>query len=168
MINDEGCGCVDCVSERLDQEERVEKEMTYGEEKCLSLVAGALLDFAGYLTGLPEDESFTVGARHECTVAVVVHHLEKWAARRGGGYHWLDDADVENWHRIIKKHAEMKKAHEEGVSKESRESLHRGIRDIQEGWVSPFDPEEYWPGKIMSDKASAKRGCVRGGKKNGR
>lgn len=58
-------------------------------------IAGALFDFAGYLTTRPAEHSFTVGAVHNATP--MVESLKAWAKKRGLS---LDDANVEGWDLI--------------------------------------------------------------------
>jgi len=53
-------------------------------------LAGALFDFAGYLTTL--DRSVTLGAAHDASVMVEL--LRSWASERGLE---LDEADVRGW-----------------------------------------------------------------------
>lgn len=55
-------------------------------------IAGALYDFAGYLTAQPAEHSFTVGAAHN--VLPMVEALTAWAKTRGLS---LNDANVEGW-----------------------------------------------------------------------
>lgn len=55
-------------------------------------IAGALYDFAGYLTTRPAKHSFMVGGAHNASP--MVEALTAWAKIRGLS---LDDADVEGW-----------------------------------------------------------------------
>lgn len=57
-----------------------------------SVIAGALFDFAGYLTTL--DKSVTVGASEPSSP--MVHLLEGWAEKRGLN---LSDANVQDWNK---------------------------------------------------------------------
>lgn len=59
------------------------------------IVAGAIFDFAGFLTTL--QEPITLGHREE-TCARTVKLIEEWAASRGLK---LDNADVGGWQREL-------------------------------------------------------------------
>lgn len=68
-------------------------------EEARRAVAGALFDFAAYLTTLPDYESFPVGAKHP--TPPMMDALKKWAEKRGNTASWLDHADVQDWNHIL-------------------------------------------------------------------
>ena len=69
----------------------------YTHEECRSMIAGALFDFAGYLTTM--EQSITVGAKHD--TMPVIDALQDWAEKRGNTRAWLDHADVRDWNFIL-------------------------------------------------------------------
>lgn len=58
------------------------------------VVAGAIFDFAGYLTTI--ENGFPIGSSYDSSP--IVGEIEKWAIKRNLD---LDDAEVENWNKII-------------------------------------------------------------------
>lgn len=60
------------------------------------IVGGALFDFAGYLTSLPEDQAIMCGAAHE--VPPLVEALKRWAETKGLD---LASADVRGWQEYL-------------------------------------------------------------------
>lgn len=59
-------------------------------------IAGALFDFAAYLTCGP---SMQVGAKHD--TVPVIDALRAWAEKRGNDPGWLDHADVQDWNHVL-------------------------------------------------------------------
>ena len=57
-------------------------------------IAGALFDFAGFLTSTEKGHTF--GAKHDA--APMVGLLREWAATRGLS---LDEANVMDWHQAL-------------------------------------------------------------------
>jgi hypothetical protein len=61
-----------------------------------SLIAGAVFDFAGYMT--TRDKTIPIGASADA--APVATHIKQWAAKRSLD---IDNADVQKWNEAIKR-----------------------------------------------------------------
>jgi hypothetical protein len=55
-------------------------------------IAGAIFDFAGFLTG--RDEEIKLGGQNDC--GHMIEEIRQWAKLRGLN---LDEADVQGWNR---------------------------------------------------------------------
>jgi hypothetical protein len=76
----------------------------YTHEETRRMIAGALYDFAAYLTGQPCHNmlsgcGFKIGAEYDA--APIADALKKWAELRGNTAAWLDHADVQDWNHIL-------------------------------------------------------------------
>ena len=70
----------------------VNPNLSVQERERVERIAGALFDFAGFLTSTEEGHTF--GAKHDA--APMVDLLREWAAARGLS---LDEANVMGWNR---------------------------------------------------------------------
>jgi len=76
----------------------------YSHEETRRMIAGAMFDFVGYLSGQPSHDmlrgsGFKIGAEYDCVP--LMDALKKWAELRGNTAAWLDHADVRDWSHIL-------------------------------------------------------------------
>lgn len=93
------------------------------DERIHALIAGALFDFMGHLTG--REERITLSARDLATPAVEA--LGEWAEKRGLN---LNVADVPHWHKALTVDASAPSAPQQagdGLTARIREAIARGL-----------------------------------------